>query len=741
MDSTSPFTPKRSRIKRKTSGEINSVSRTLLFDDSHSRSPFNKNLEFSPLSQQAILPCENELIKPEQITPIKMEHSDFKKNNKILVSPSIKNRPNRFNIDEETKISIKSSSRKRNSSNNSTPSKKFKSIGSENCKPITYYFQPIQKITLPLTNKIDDYFKSATEQRSNEEKIKINIESTVKSEFLTNNVDFSKENHIKSPTTALSPHTQNRKKKNSKITDVKSQLSIEQVTKQLHFPSQVTPTKNGKINHIMNTPTKSPRIIDLLQNKVTITGGDTYSRFIKYIVLKAEIFFLCEDGIMTIIDSCTDDELKIFGRLIARKHGWIRADEPDGLKKYKELNLCHDFDSVLMSLATKQLINTDVYSCELDCLLNILKAHELKKLQKTFKINSASNKSQTKPEMIKSFMNLVNKQRTIRGNSSTNLKECIKKILGYCLKLSDSIRDDIMSCLIYESYPYFNGDEKDRFRDCFTKFSMVEKKELKFPTFNVKRVSINFNSKDSLEMYKNALNLRQEVQLSLEKKDHENAIKVLKVVFEKFKSAVHDKCIRDSFLELPTYLRKYSAVSVYAHVLFKNISILKKSTANKNLAKEVLEYLLKHKEFSMSKIPDLHIELAKVFESQFKQLNNAATVILDGLKDKTISELGHQMLSSRAMIYVNRKIRKLDDNLKEELLTFISNTKKQLPNTTINGKIISTTEKYKIHLVANKYIPRKLKMEMFFICLLKILLCHTIKVKDFQMEFMMRVNL
>jgi hypothetical protein len=57
-----------------------------------------------------------------------------------------------------------------------------------------------------------------------------------------------------------------------------------------------------------------------------------------------------------------------------------------------------------------------------------------------------------------------------------------------------------MSCLIYESYPYFNGDEKDRFRDCFTKFSMVEKKELKFPTFNVKRVSINFNSKDSLEM-------------------------------------------------------------------------------------------------------------------------------------------------------------------------------------------------------------------------------------------------
>lgn len=57
-----------------------------------------------------------------------------------------------------------------------------------------------------------------------------------------------------------------------------------------------------------------------------------------------------------------------------------------------------------------------------------------------------------------------------------------------------------MSCLIYESYPYFNGDEKDRFRECFTKFSLEEKKELRFPTFEIERVSINFSSKDSFEM-------------------------------------------------------------------------------------------------------------------------------------------------------------------------------------------------------------------------------------------------
>lgn len=57
-----------------------------------------------------------------------------------------------------------------------------------------------------------------------------------------------------------------------------------------------------------------------------------------------------------------------------------------------------------------------------------------------------------------------------------------------------------MSCLISESYPYFKGEEKERLHDCLTKFSLVEREELKFPKFEVKRVTVNFISKDSFEM-------------------------------------------------------------------------------------------------------------------------------------------------------------------------------------------------------------------------------------------------
>lgn len=59
-----------------------------------------------------------------------------------------------------------------------------------------------------------------------------------------------------------------------------------------------------------------------------------------------------------------------------------------------------------------------------------------------------------------------------------------------------------------------------------------------------------------------------------------------------------------------------------------------------------------------------------------------------------MSELDLQMLSKRAIMYANRKIRKLDDELKKELLNLTTDTEKPLPSTTISGKIISIKEKY-----------------------------------------------
>lgn len=66
---------------------------------------------------------------------------------------------------------------------------------------------------------------------------------------------------------------------------------------------------------------------------------------------------------------------------------------------------------------------------------------------------------------------------------------------------------------------------------------------------------------------------------------------------------------------------------------------------------------------------------------------------MDGLKDSTMSELDRQMLSKRAVIYANRKVRKLDSTLKNELMNVTVNTEYELPSTTINGKIISLGQK------------------------------------------------
>ncbi|VVC25455.1 VRR-NUC domain [Cinara cedri] len=668
-DSSSPFTPKRSRIKRKSNEESNSVSRILVFDNSNNYSPLNTIV--TPLSQQALLPHNYEQCESEPTTPIKSQQPFIEKNNKILLSPSIKNNPKRFNITPSPK--------KRSLSKSATPKpskkSKFHENENNNCK-ITFYFKPTQKRPDFIVNNVENNCHSSILQLG--EKPSIKTENSIKSNSPIDSIEIPK-------LQVLNP-TQLSQKTNQSLNIKKENINNLQKDGTTNDSRDVTPKK---VENMFNGVIKSP-ITDILSRKVIISGGDTYSRFIKYIVFN-EVICLGKTNIAAKIENCTNDELKLYGRLISRKHDWIRLNTPDGLSKYKELNLCYDLNSTLKSLATKQLINTDVTSCELDCLLNILKSHELKQLQKIFNINLNSNKK-TKPEMIKSFINHVKNQRTFCGNSINNLKEHVKKILGYCLKLSDNSRDDIITCLIYESYPYFIGEEKDRFRECFNKFTLVEKNELKFPKFEIKCVSLNFNSEDNLDMYKVALNLRYKVQLSLEHKDHKNAFIALKTMFDNFKSAVCNSDVKDAYFKLPTYLRKYSAVSVYAHTLFKNIPILKKSLTEKDLAKEVLESLLKHKEFLISKQTDIRIELAKVFESQYKQLNIAAGVILEGFKNDKITELNRQMLSTRAVMYTNRKVRKLDEGLKNELLNFIT-VQKKLPSTTISGQIMSVTEK------------------------------------------------
>lgn len=395
--SSSPFTPKRSLIKKKKDREFNSVSRILKFEDTNSNLPFNENLEFLPLSQQVILPFEYESNKSEQTTPIKTQQSFYKKNAKILLSPSIKNRPNRFNITEEEITTITKFPSKRNNLNKSTPSKRFKSKTIDNCKPITYYFKPIQKRPNFIINNVSDFFQS-TKHTLNEEKSNIKI----KNEFSINTVNnkpeiyneiqtLNKTNQnlsLKIIAKHISPKKQiiagqvvhnnntdnnniqssekikdnvrfqNEKKTSPKKKVVKNLFSITNSTEQLIIPEQVTPIKNSSIinNHMI---IRSP-IIDLLENKVNISGGDTYSRFIKFVVLKGEMFCLGKGNIIKKIQDSTDDELKIYGRLLSRKHGWIRSDGSDGFYKYKSLNICTDFDSVLMSLATKQLINTSM---------------------------------------------------------------------------------------------------------------------------------------------------------------------------------------------------------------------------------------------------------------------------------------------------------------------------------------------------------------------------------------------
>jgi len=362
--SSSPFTPKRSKIKKISSDGYDSVSRILAFDESNSRSPTRRKLDFLSFSQNSLLlnenVNENELTPCEQTTPVKIEQSNCE-NNKILLSPSIKVNPKRFNIPEQDKNIIKLSSNKRSGSVNSTPSKKSKLLSViAGCKKITSYFKPIQERQNSITNEVGNHFLPA-KYEIKEENVSSITENCIKSEKQVTSPDKNDNINnvqVRSPKIiSISSSHPNEQKTSPRKKVVKNSHSNKTKPKELNMAEQVTPRKNESIN---NSSMTSPRILEYLENKVDISGGDTYSRFIKSIVLRPEIFCFGKEDIMKKIESASNDELKIYGRLIARKHGWIRSNAPDGLQKYRELNLCDNFDSVLESLATKQLINTGI---------------------------------------------------------------------------------------------------------------------------------------------------------------------------------------------------------------------------------------------------------------------------------------------------------------------------------------------------------------------------------------------
>ncbi|XP_050537525.1 fanconi-associated nuclease 1-like [Daktulosphaira vitifoliae] len=677
--STSPFTPKRSLIRKKIE-DFNSVSR-VLFDSSDESSSVSVDLKEKFLSTCQIK-SETQINNTEQITPIK----DLQNQNKILLSPQIKNHPNRFNLNENLNNAIKSKSNKRKGTNLSTSSKKHKIFNADNNKKIYEFFQSSEQILQSENNNKlcnESSLSNKHFMSYNEESIKIKQEFFDGTKVLPETIS-----HLK-----FMKNSYNTCQKLVNITKISPSKNLENTPtknnkKTSNFQIEVTPKKKIDSSHINS---RSPSIYDLLtQPKIIITGGDTYSRFIRHLVLRPEVHFLVGRH-YKLFAECTDEELKIYGRLFLRKHGWIRSNGPNSLQDYKSKNLCDNFELVLQSLEEKELINTNVLSCKLEDLLDKLKVSELRKLQKLF--NITSNTNQNKTQIVKSFTDYVKNQRTFCGNSNNNLKERIRTLLGYCVRLSDEPREDLLSCLIIVSYPFFVGEEKDRMGDFLSKFTMKERGEIKYPDFKVQHVSINFTTSESLLSYKKSLFLRQEIQFSNEQKNHENVVSILKIVFDELKSAISNQNTMNTYEKLPTYMRKFTAVSVYTYTLLKNISQLKKFSSENDLTKEVLIFLLDHKEFLISKRINLYIELAKLYEMQYKQLDLAAKVIIEGLKDKVVGELGSQILSNRGMMYAKRKTNGLSPELKLQLLELTILDERKIPEITINGKIVSFKEK------------------------------------------------
>lgn len=422
--------------------------------------------------------------------------------------------------------------------------------------------------------------------------------------------------------------------------------------------------------------------------------GDSYNLFLKEVLFDylytinfsdVEDFLTCEE--QSYVSAVTHIQLsaqRLYARLLARKHNWIR------ISSMKYGNVSKNLNDDLETLTDSGLIITDYTSERLQTLLNLLKVLEIKALCKHLHLKINGNKE----NLITSILSVGN-QPTI--NQYFSLQQCgnkehiiskLSELLGSCIKVTDNSRQSFMNCLIFFSYPHYRGLERERFNEQLRLINDRRRGSKIFPDYIACRTKI-FKKKKHFHSYAAALLDRSNVLEAIEKKKWNDVVKLVKEIVDKY---VHlDEEEKQYAESLPDYLRYFTAGSCYVSTINKTIHILR-SKAGVNDAKNYIQLLLNQTIFHIKLRGYWYENLALLFQESLKDNVQAAEVILKGLQDETVGTVARQILSVRGELLIKRKKDGLNNTMKEMLKSVLESPLKEPPRLTISGFTLPNTQ-------------------------------------------------
>ncbi|XP_036417627.1 fanconi-associated nuclease 1 [Colossoma macropomum] len=330
----------------------------------------------------------------------------------------------------------------------------------------------------------------------------------------------------------------------------------------------------------------------------------------------------------------------LYVRLFQRKLKWLQVNKLD----YSEIG--SDLKPVVQELFCGGFLQTESELKDVQEVLDILPAPELRGLAKTFHLGGPGNSTQ-KQQLVEGLLRLA-KQRSLfalapgRNSTGAVILKRAKQLAGSCVRLSRGPRAVFSRALLLFSLTDTLEEEEMAAGGQGQLYTilLVNSGRLAFPAYTVQRSAQVFRDRDDLIRYEAAMRTLQEVITAMQAGSWEDALvlySTAKATWQDLKQTCDWSCQE----ALPVFLRCFTVGWTYTRVLSRGVEILQRLRRYEDAVEE-LRSLLSQTVFCPDSRGRWWDRLALNLHQHLKQHEQAICAIRDGLMDPLV-RTGHRL--------------------------------------------------------------------------------------------------
>ena len=346
---------------------------------------------------------------------------------------------------------------------------------------------------------------------------------------------------------------------------------------------------------------------------------------------------------------------KLYVRLFQRKHAWI-------MKKTIQYEEIHSLADCLQILCDQNFIKSGKDLKDLEALLKLLPAPDVRQLVKTFNLQNRGSSQKT--DHIAAL--LVHSRKKSFFSTKSNMNDIMvskaRDLLkgSECYYVEDVARGLFLRILsLYSLSNWWEDRESDKGQNNsapqLTTILLQNTGKLKFPVFSIIRKCRIFQSREDLLSFEHVCALETSCAELMSNKEWNEALAgPIKEAETLFDDLLQDENVIETVKAMPVFLRKFHRASVLAYILTKGVEIFEKLKQYEE-ATVMLKKLI-----GSGYLPDYHgfwyERLALDIDQHLKLPREALDVIKEALGDLNVQEARLYSLCQRAAKIMSSKM-------------------------------------------------------------------------------------